>query len=142
MVVSSAVSLTGVPSSSIATTNATVSATVITAPSGSGTASASVTYASNGDHTGLGSIAATYADWLVSGAAADYQIRATLMSGTAPTSGTMNTWQALSSNRSWALAVGAGNDDFSTFKIEIRLAASPNTVLDTATITLNVVNTP
>lgn len=79
--------------------------------------------------------------WLLSGAAGDYESRATLQSGTTPTTGTMNTWQALSSDESWSLAVAAGSTDTSVILVEIRDVAT-STVQDSASITLQVDNTP
>lgn len=77
--------------------------------------------------------------WLVSGAAGDYEVMATLQSGSSPTAGTMGSWLALSSDRTWSLTVGAGTEDHTTFLVEIR-RASDGMILDSATITINVDN--
>lgn len=106
---------------------------------GVGTVTASINYNSTGittNHAGV-----TLETWLVSGVNSDYQIRATFQSGDAVT-GTFGTWQLLSTNRQWSIAATTPANNLGTFLIEIRLAASPNTVLDSATITLNADNTP
>lgn len=75
--------------------------------------------------------------WLRSGAASDYEIRATLLSGDAVESGTMNTWQGLGTTREWSQDAKLYDTEYySILTIEIRLAASPFTVLDTATVSL------
>jgi hypothetical protein len=105
---------------------------------GSSTAVASISYNSSGtttSHTG-----ATLETWLVSGAAGDFEIRATLQSGSTPSTGTMDTWQALSTSRAWTLDILIGDTDTSTFLIEIRDATSL-AVLDSASITLKGNNT-
>lgn len=75
--------------------------------------------------------------WLDSGVNTDFQSRATAVSGD-PVTGTLGTWQALSTTRSWSITASAGGvDDFSgTILVEIRLSASPFTVLTSANITL------
>lgn len=78
------------------------------------------------------------ASWLDSGySAADYQIRVTKVSGTTPV-GTLNSWLALSSNRTWSLTddAGAAGSKSCVLTVEIRDAAAPNTIRDTATYTL------
>lgn len=83
----------------------------------------------------------TLETWLQSGSAADYEIRATLAGGDALASGTMNTWLGLGTTREWSQeAIGSGEAWSSSVTIEIRLAASPFTVLDTATITLTAIS--
>jgi hypothetical protein len=67
----------------------------------------------------------------------NYEVRSTHVSGT--NIGGHGTWLGLGSNRIWAQTVGGGQgDEFftSVFDIEIRLAASPFTVVGTARITL------
>lgn len=73
--------------------------------------------------------------WLVgSGAYSSYESRATLVSGSTP-SGTLNTWQALSSDRSWGVSRSSYGTTTCVLTIEIRDAAG--TVRDAATITLS-----
>lgn len=69
--------------------------------------------------------------WLVSGTVASYQVRATLSSGWAPTSGTLNTWTSLSTTQTWF-----GED--TTLLIEAR-RVSDSVVVATCTITLYMV---
>jgi hypothetical protein len=73
-------------------------------------------------------------EWLVSGAASNYEVRATLDSGslTAGSSAT-GTWLSLTSNRSWFIDLGGSAD----LTIEIR-NASTLAVLDTASVSLSV----
>lgn len=80
----------------------------------------------------------TLETWLYSGAASTYEVRATLSSGDALSSGTLGTWQGLGTSREWTQQATAGNSFTSNLLIEIRLAASPFTVLDSASVTLNV----
>ena len=73
-------------------------------------------------------------EWLVAGANTDFECRATIISGTL-TTGTTGSWQSLSSTREWTISTPAGVKTTS-FTLEIRLAASPFTVLASATIEL------
>lgn len=71
--------------------------------------------------------------WRLSGVAADYEFRATHVSGTIA-SGTFGSWLAGDSNPSWSLtqtAVGSGS---SVFTIEVRHAGG--SIIDSATFTL------
>jgi hypothetical protein len=72
------------------------------------------------------------------GAVSDYEVRATVTSGSL-TSGTTGSWLNCSTTRTWTLVNDAGDNSTITavFTVEIRLAAAPNTVLDSATITLS-----
>jgi hypothetical protein len=106
---------------------------------GAGTQTATYTLESDGDvvtaTTGGGSVDA--GDWIVPKASApsDYEVRATLVSGTLST-GTTGSWLALSSNRSWTLqrvTVGAATQV--TLTIEIRKGSGA--VLASATVTLD-----
>jgi hypothetical protein len=75
--------------------------------------------------------------WLASGySASDYSVRVTVNSGTTPT-GTIGSWLALTSNRTWSLtdAAGASGTKTCSLKVEIKENAS-GTILDTATYTL------
>ena len=65
----------------------------------------------------------------------EYEIRATLISGTAP-AGTMDTWEPLSSSQSWALQTSTVDDYLEcSFTIEIRWTGN-NVVQDSATYSL------
>lgn len=75
--------------------------------------------------------------WVSSGATVgNYSIRVTVTSGSTPT-GTVGSWLALSSNRTWSLtdAAGAAGTKSSTLKVEIKDNAS-GVILDTATYTM------
>ena len=77
----------------------------------------------------------TVGTWLVSGTNSQFEVRATAVSGTV-TSGTMNTWETLSTSREWTAAktfsVGVKQ---AVITIEIR-RASTGAVVDTATVDL------
>lgn len=66
-----------------------------------------------------------------------YEVRATLSSGSTP-SGTLGSWLALSSNRSWSVtdSIDEGVDVTCVLLVEIGLAGT-STALDSATITLS-----
>jgi hypothetical protein len=72
-------------------------------------------------------------DWLSRKSAAPgaWEVRATLSSGSAPVSGTLNTWQALTSNREWTNSAATVT---SVLLIEIRLASGA--VRASATVTI------
>lgn len=78
----------------------------------------------------------TLETWLLAGSAGDYEVRATLQSGTL-TTGTLNTWQPLSSDREWFNQDPSSDESpvNGTLLIEIRITSG--TVLDSATITLS-----
>lgn len=73
-------------------------------------------------------------NWLAFGSTSNYEIKATLISGTAPT-GTLGSWSSLGTTRTWALSQGIVGDTTCTLSIEIRNAVSLS-VVDTATVTL------
>lgn len=79
--------------------------------------------------------------WLTGGGTgSDYEVRLTTVSGTAPL-GTKNVWLSLSSNNIWSLTE-ANNGNFSKSfdgTLEIRMAASPNTVFDSASVSMDVI---
>jgi hypothetical protein len=123
----------GAPGAVIA--NRTVSASVF-----AGTASAGYQLANTGQtQTKNGNTSAAYANvgetWLVSGVVGNYDVRATLQSGSAPTGGTLNTWENLASSRSWNLNMGAIGVVVCTLLIEIRNATTL-AVVDSASIIL------
>ena len=73
--------------------------------------------------------------WLTSGLNSECEVRATLNSGAVPASGTLNTWEVLSTTRSWTQTRAAGDLGFTTsnLTIEIRYVAT-GVILDSATI--------
>lgn len=79
--------------------------------------------------------------WLTGGGVgADYEARFTPTLGSV-SSGTVNTWLSLASSRSWSVNE---NRDFYASKacdgiLEIRLAAAPNTVLATSTVSMEAI---
>ena len=100
----------------------------------SGTNTASVQFQSDGDIVApSGTPSASLGDWVdpKSSAPGDYEIQATVTSGTL-SSGTTNTWQALTSSRTWSIT-SSGSKLTQVF-FEIR--DSSGTVLDDGTITL------
>lgn len=106
---------------------------------GSGTQTATYTLESDGDvvtaTTPGGSIDA--GDWIdpKANAPSDYEVRATLNSGTL-TSGTTGSWLALTSNRSWTLTrvtVGAANQ----VQLTIEIRKGSGAALASATVTLD-----
>lgn len=86
-----------------------------------------------------GTSVAISSQWMLSGAVADYECKATLVSGSTPT-GTFGSWLALSTARTWGISTSAGIVD-SVITVEIRLASS-GVVLDSATIRLHAESTP
>ena len=72
--------------------------------------------------------------WLLSGSASDYEVRATVVSGSV-TSGTLNTWLGLGTTRTWTRTRTTVGSSAVTLQIEIRLAAT-GTVIATAQTTL------
>jgi hypothetical protein len=106
---------------------------------GLGSQTATYTLESDGDivraTTPLGS--ADIGDWIIPKASAPgtYEVRATLNSGTL-TSGTTESWLALTSNRSWTLTriiVGAAD----TVDLTIEIRRGSGSVLASATVTLD-----
>ena len=82
----------------------------------------------------------TLETWLLSGSVTDYEIRFTVTSGDALTGGSASaTWLGFGATREWELEeITSGGALTSNCTVELRLAAPPNTVLDTATVQLNV----
>jgi hypothetical protein len=74
-------------------------------------------------------------DWVTpkSSAPGTYEARATLVSGDTPT-GTLGTWLALTSNRSWSLTQATTGTKEAVLTIEIRKGSG--SVLASATVTL------
>ena len=100
----------------------------------SGTNTASVQFQSDGDIVApSGTPSASLGDWIdpKSSAPGDYEIRATLISGTL-SSGNVNTWQALTSSRTWSIT----GTNTRTAQIFFEIRDDSGTVLDDGTITL------
>jgi hypothetical protein len=115
-----------------------LSGLTISAIGSGGAQTATYTLESDGDvisaTTGDGSLDA--GDWISPKASApsDYEVRATLDSGDPPT-GTVSSWLALTSNRSWSLTqFAAGSSKESNLTIEIRKGAGAT--LASAAVTL------
>jgi len=83
----------------------------------------------------LGSTAYTAisGEWLLTGSNSDYEARATLVSGSTPSTGTLDSWLGLGTDRTWTLTSTSSAQ--SVLTIEIRDATTLE-VLDSATITL------
>lgn len=118
-------------SESVALSNATIAAT------GGGSQTASYTLESDGDiiHTTTLFGAIDAGDWITPKTAApsDYEVRATIVSGTL-SSGTAGSWLALTSNHTWTKSMPIAGSSECVLTIEIRKGAG--SVLSTATITL------
>lgn len=76
--------------------------------------------------------------WLTSGTNSEFQVRLT-GTGDTPSGSALNTWITLSSNTNWSLSQNV--QGFKTFNgtLEIRMSASPNTVLASSTIVIDVI---
>lgn len=100
----------------------------------SGSATAGIQFQSDGDVVSTsGTPSSSLGDWIIpkSSAPGGYEIRATVTSGTL-TSGTANTWQALTSSRTWSIT--SSNSRTTQIFFEIRDGAG--TVVDDGTVTL------
>ena len=100
----------------------------------SGSATAGVQFQSDGDIIATsGTPSASLGDWIDPKGSAPglYEIRATVTSGTL-SSGTANTWQALTSSRTWSIT--STNTKITQIFFEIR--DSSGAILDDGTITL------
>lgn len=75
-------------------------------------------------------------DWLLNGTNSEYEIRATLVSGDTPDEGTMDTWQALSTDRYWSVFVDGSvspvyrGSKSSKITIEIRRASTQEVLVE------------
>jgi hypothetical protein len=80
-------------------------------------------------------------DWVTpkSAAPGTFQCRATLVSGSIPTTGTMNTWEALTTARSWSRQQNTNGTSTSVILVEIRDGTGPT--LASANITLRATRT-
>jgi hypothetical protein len=86
--------------------------------------------------TGLGPTVTDVGDWISPKLGmGNYEVRATLNSGTSPTGSALNTWLVLSTSRFWQIQRTTIGTNLSQLLIEIRLASS-GVVMDSATIDL------
>ncbi len=83
----------------------------------------------------------TLETWLVTGAAADYEVLVSDLGSVGVISGSaLETWLGLGTSREWTLTeTEVGGSSNALFTVSIRLAAPPNSVIDTATIELNAI---
>lgn len=103
-------------------------------------ASVGVQFTNAGDqqkYEGDGVPYSTVAAWLLLGAAADYEIRCTVNSGTTPAGSATGSWLSLSSTRAWTLTETGTGTKSCNLTIEIRKAGSSSSV-DSATVTMSV----
>lgn len=90
---------------------------------------------SNGDAlqvTTSGGTVPIAGEWLVSGAAADFEVMATVNSGSL-TTGTTGSWESLSVTQSWTKEQAVAGSSTVNFTVQIRRAAD-GAVLDSADI--------
>ena len=87
--------------------------------------------------------AATLETWLLVGTAAEFDVRATLASGTSPSGSALATWLNCATDRTWSQFNGAvdGSTVSGVILVEIRDASSL-TVLDNATVTISATSSP
>lgn len=101
---------------------------------------ATATYTIDNDGTVRNHNLTNLETWLggTGGVASNYEVRATLTSGTTPTSGTLNSWLSCGTDRNWSNSNSAqdGSTVTSTLTVEIR-EASTGTVKDSASIIIN-----
>jgi hypothetical protein len=86
--------------------------------------------------SGTWSMVAIPGEWLTTGIATDYEVRATLLSGTTPNrpgSASVGTWLSLGTTRYWGLSTTVPQTLTCSLLVEIRRASS-GVVLDSATI--------
>lgn len=83
----------------------------------------------------------TLETWKLSGSSSDYEARVTETGGSGLTGGSAtSTWLGLGTSREWELTETiAGWSSTTYFTVEIRIAAPPNTVLDSAAIEANAI---
>lgn len=106
----------------------------------SGNTTAGIRFNIGGTVDGL--IGATYTNrftWLLSGAAADYQILLTTVSGTSPSGSAIATWLALNSVREWSITrsgLAIPGTTESVFTLQIRRVSDSVVIAGPVTITL------
>lgn len=108
------------------------------------TASVAASWASDGSiQQNVHGVSTPAGDWFrpnAAGIGSSYWIRATLVSGDVPTSGTMGAWLALSAVRAWGLSVTNGIKT-SQLLIEIAADAGGAAVVTSGTLTMAVEST-
>jgi hypothetical protein len=97
---------------------------------------ATATYELNNNGNVYNHLGTNLEAWLDSGVNSDFDVRATFVSGDTLASGTLGTWQVLSTTRSWSLTAVSGETKSTTLTVEIR-NSSTLAVLTTATISLS-----
>lgn len=102
-----------------------------------GLATAGYTIDSDGNaYRNRGGVVSAIEEWLHSGLNTDFEVRATLLSGDTP-SGTLGSWLVCSSDNGWLIQSDNGDGMAAcSLTVEIRDAASPNTVRADNTISL------
>lgn len=127
----SAASAASAPSGSAAITDQTIY------QAGSGSQTAGYRINTSGAAQSLNNgVAATIETWRLSGASADYEVRASAVSGSV-SSGTIGTWLAATTSPEWSVnRTMSGTYKEASITVEIREAIAPFTVLDSALITL------
>ena len=95
---------------------------------------ATATWSMNSGGTVSGTAIGSYT-WLNTGAAGDYELRATVTSGSLST-GASGIWQSLSSTRTWTRKRSGVGNSVCTVKIEVRAVAT-GLIVATATINLD-----
>jgi hypothetical protein len=79
-------------------------------------------------------------EWLISGLSTDFDVMATLVSGTSPSGSAVGSWLNLGTSREWRLTSGAAGTLFNcVLTVQIRNAVTL-AVLDTATIEIEASN--
>lgn len=103
-------------------------------------AQAYYTLKSNGvAYKGEGPTETSLGNWVTpTGSASNYEVYATLSSGSL-TTGTTGSWLALSSNRLWSVEASGNNGQSAVIVVEIRRIGT-TTVLDSATISMEAVD--
>lgn len=81
----------------------------------------------------------TLETWLIGGTAADFEVRATVTSGSL-TSGSTGVWESLSTSREWTRLAINNTAQTVVFTIEVR-RVTDSVIVDTVSITINVDNT-
>lgn len=76
--------------------------------------------------------------WLLLGVNSDYQVRATLVSGTAPSGSATGSWLTLNTSRNWSLTKSGVGTRTCTLTIEIRRVVD-SVVIDTATVDITAI---
>jgi hypothetical protein len=85
-----------------------------------------LTLASDGRQiTSINNSSSVVGNWVSpSSSAREWEVRATLTSGEVPSSGTLETWEALTSSRTWSLILASEGSAFSQLTFEFRKVGS------------------